>query len=110
MQIPIGWFAGSAIIVLPNGTEAAAELPALVAVAVRPSTHPFAAVMLGVVCPVGRTPPSRYQISTGPVVPAAAENTLVIPVKKMGWVAFTSNVTTDEPLFGVVAGMVVIVL
>ncbi len=84
MQIPIGWLAGNESIVLPKGMAAAVELPALVAVAERPSTQPLAAETLGVVWPVTNTPPSRYQTSTGPVVPAAAEKTLVMPVKKMG--------------------------
>ena len=110
MHTPMGWLPGRAIMVLPKGMAAAAVLPALVAVVEYARTQPLAVVTLGVVWPVGSTPPNRYQISTGPVVPEAAENTLVMPVTKMGWLALISKVTTDDPLLGVVAGMVVTVL
>ncbi len=83
-HIPMGWLAGSAIMAPEKGTAAKLVLPALVAVADRPNTQPFAVDMLGAVCPVARTPPNRYQISTGPVVPDAAEKMLDSPVRNMG--------------------------
>jgi hypothetical protein len=101
--------AGKANISEPKGIAAAAAFPALVAVADLNKTQPFAVVMDGVVCPAGNTPPNRYQISTGPEIPTAAEKTLDIPVTKIGWFALISKVITDDPLFGVVAGIVVMV-
>ena len=95
---------------LPKGMVAAVVFPALVAVVLYPNTQPLAAVILGVVCPVGSTPPKRYQISTGPVVPKAAEKMLVIPVRNMGWLALIPNVMTDDPLSGIVVGIVEIVV
>ena len=84
-----------------KGTAAKVVLPALVAVADRPSTQPLAVDMLGAVCPEASTPPIRYQISTGPVVPEAAEKMLDSPVRNMGWLALSSKVITEDPLFGV---------
>ena len=78
------WFAGNEIMAPPKGMLAAVEVPAVTTVDVRPNTHPFAVDILGVVWPVTRAPPTRYQTSTSPEVPEAALNTLVIPVKKIG--------------------------
>jgi hypothetical protein len=83
-QKPTEVFAGKGNMSVPNGMGAWAALPALVAVVDLNNTHPLAAVMLGVVWPTGRTPPRRYQISTGPEVPKAAEKTFSIPVRKIG--------------------------
>jgi hypothetical protein len=105
----MGVLAGNANISEPKGMVAATAVPALVAVADLNKTQPLAVVIDGVVCPAGNTPPNRYQISTGPEVPSAAEKTLVMPVTKIGWFALISKVITDDPLFGVVAGIVVMV-
>ena len=84
MNIPMDWFAGNEIMAPPKGMLAAVEVPAVTTVDVRPNTHPFAVDILGVVWPVTRAPPTRYQTSTSPEVPETPLKTLVIPVKKMG--------------------------
>lgn len=92
---------------LAMGIAVGVVLDVTLIVAVPACTQPLAVVTLGVVAPVGKTPPTRYQTSAF-IVPVL--KVFEKPVTKMLEVVVISNVMAVEPLFGVRGGIVVIVV
>jgi len=76
-------------------------------VAVPACTHPFAVVTLGVVCPVGNTPPMRYH-NSALIVPVL--KVFDTPVTSIDDEVVISNVIAVEPLLAESGGMVEMVV